>query len=123
MEQHPRWQDRSDAKCTSLTDIMRNHNQVLLDYISRAYYNNYLEKMLIQDHNKIITDHRTMVLQLIENCKNEPNMDKKIQLLYQINSILLKSDQLQILPVASLLSNYYINTILHKIEAAMLSVN
>jgi hypothetical protein len=102
---------------------MRNHNQVLLDYISNGYYNNYLEKMLIQNHNKIITDYRTTVLQLIENCKNEPNMDKKIQMLYQINSILLKSDQLQIIPVASLLTNYYINTVLHKMEAAMLSVN
>ena len=103
---------------------MRNHNQVVLDYISNTCYNNYLEvNMLIQYNNKTIADYRTTVLQLIENCKNEPNMDKKIQLLYHINSILLKSDQLQILPVASLLTNYYINTVLHKIEAAMLSVN
>ena len=79
--------------------------------------------MLIQNQNNKITDYRTTVLQLIENCKNEPNMDKKIQLLYQINSILLKSDQLQILPVASLLTNYYSKTILHKIEAAVFSVN
>jgi hypothetical protein len=79
--------------------------------------------MLIQYNNKTIADYRTTVLQLIENCKNEPNMDKKIQLLYDINSILLKSDQLQILSVASLHTNYYINTVLHKIEADMLSVN
>ncbi|HET7147662.1 MAG TPA: hypothetical protein VFI73_04105 [Candidatus Nitrosopolaris sp.] len=73
----------------------------------------------MQDTNKIIADYRTTVLQLIENCKNEPNMDKKIDLLLQINSILLKPDQLQILPVAALLTNYYINTVLHKIEAAI----
>ena len=58
---------------------MRNHHQVVLDYISNACYSNYLEKMLIQNNNKIIADYRTTVLQLIENCKNEPNMDKKIQ--------------------------------------------
>jgi hypothetical protein len=75
--------------------------------------------MLIQKRNKIIVDYRTNVLQLIEDCKNEPNMDKKIQLLYHINSILLKPDQLQILTISSLLTNYYINTVLHKIEAAM----
>ena len=66
-----------------------------------------------------MTDYRTSVLQLIEDCKNEPNMDKKIQMLYHINSILLKPDRLQILTKSSLLTNYYINTVLHKIEAAM----
>jgi hypothetical protein len=75
--------------------------------------------MLIQNRNKIVADYRTIVLQLIEDCKNEPNMDKKIHLLYHINSILLKPDQLQILTISSLLTNYYINTVLHKIEAAM----
>ena len=75
--------------------------------------------MLIQNRNKIIVDYRANVLQLIEDCKNEPNMDKKIQLLYHINSNLLKPDQLQILTISSLLTNYYINTVLHKIEAAM----
>ncbi len=75
--------------------------------------------MLIQNRNKIIVDYRANVLQLIEDCKNEPNIDKKIQLLYHINSILLKPDQLQILTKSSLLTNYYINTVLHKIEAAM----
>jgi len=75
--------------------------------------------MLIQNRNKIVVDYRANVLQLIEDCKNEPNMDKKIQLLYHINSILLKPDQLQILTKSSLLTNYYINTVLHKIEAAM----
>jgi hypothetical protein len=33
-----------DASYISLTDIMRNHNQVLLDYISNGYYNNYLDE-------------------------------------------------------------------------------
>jgi len=75
--------------------------------------------MLIQNRNKIMADYRTTVLQLIEDCKNEPNMDKKIHLLYHINSILLKPDQIQILTISSLLTNYYINTVLHKIEAAM----
>ena len=102
---------------------MRNQHQVVLDYISNACYNNYLEKMLIQNNNKIIADYHTTILQLVENCKNEPNMKKKIQLLYQINSILLKPDQLEIQSVPSLLTNYYINTVLHKIEAAVLSVN
>ena len=67
---------------------MRNHHQVILDYISNACYSNYLEKMLIQNNSKIIADYRTSVLQLVENCKNESNMDKKdCTFLYQINSI------------------------------------
>jgi hypothetical protein len=75
--------------------------------------------MITQNRNKTAADYRSAVMQLIEDCKNEPNMDKKIQLLYHINSILLKPDQLQILTISSLLTNYYINTVLHKIEAAM----
>lgn len=75
--------------------------------------------MITQNRNKTDADYRSIVMQLIEDCKNEPNMDKKIQLLYHINSILLKPDQLQILTISSLLTNYYINTVLHKIEAAM----
>jgi hypothetical protein len=51
--------------------------------------------------------------QLIEACNNEHNIDKRIEILYHINSILAKQHQLKI---PSLITNAYINTALYKIE-------
>jgi DNA topoisomerase IB len=68
---------------------------------------------------------RDIVLELIKKCKNESDMSKKIAILYEINSYLLKSEQLQIsLPIRSslqqLLTNDYVNTKLDRIEAQIL---
>jgi hypothetical protein len=68
---------------------------------------------------------RDIVLELIKKCRNESDMDKKIAILYEINSYLLKSEQLQIsLPIRSslqqLLTNDYVNTKLDRIEAQIL---
>jgi hypothetical protein len=68
---------------------------------------------------------RDIVLELIKKCRNESDMDKKIAILYEINSYLLKSEQLQIsLPTRSslqqLLTNDYVNTKLDRIEAQIL---
>jgi hypothetical protein len=54
-----------------------------------------------------------LIMQLIEDCNNEHNIDKKIEMLYRINSILAKQHQLKI---PSLITNAYINTALYRIE-------
>jgi hypothetical protein len=74
---------------------------------------------------RITTTSKDIILELIEKCKNESSMNKKIAILYEINSYLLKSEQLQITPPRSssqqqLLTNNYINTELDRIEAKIL---
>jgi hypothetical protein len=54
-----------------------------------------------------------IITQLIEDCNNEHNVDKRIEILYRINSILAKQNQLKI---PSLITNAYINTELYRIE-------
>jgi hypothetical protein len=56
-------------------------------------------------------------LKLIEACRNEPHKDKRIEILNQINSMLLKSDQLSI---PSEFTSKYLNVALHKIEGSLL---
>ena len=55
-----------------------------------------------------------IIQQLIEACNNEHNIDKRIEILYHINSILAK--QHQQLKIPSLITNAYINTALYRIE-------
>ena len=54
-----------------------------------------------------------IIPQLIEDCNNEHNIDKRIEILYHINSILTK--QHQQLKIPSLITNAYINTALYRI--------
>ncbi|MFL6321542.1 MAG: hypothetical protein ACJ71P_06815 [Nitrososphaeraceae archaeon] len=54
-----------------------------------------------------------IIQQLIEDCNNEHNVDKRIEILYRINSILATQHQLKI---PSLITNAYINTALYRIE-------
>jgi hypothetical protein len=54
-----------------------------------------------------------IITQLIEDCNNEHNLDRRIEMLYHINSILAKQHQLKI---PSLITNAYINTALYRIE-------
>ena len=62
---------------------------------------------------KAAYDQQHIISQLIEACNNEHNLDKRIEMLYHINSILLKQHQLKI---PSLITNAYINTALYRIE-------
>jgi hypothetical protein len=55
-----------------------------------------------------------LIQQLIEACNNEHNIDKRIEMLYHINSIL--TQQHQQLKIPSLITNAYINTALYRIE-------
>lgn len=54
-----------------------------------------------------------IIPQLIEDCNNEHNLERRIEMLYHINSILAKQHQLKI---PSLITNAYINTALYRIE-------
>ena len=54
----------------------------------------------------------SIILRLIEECNNEADIDKKIELLYKINSILPKLYQ-ENLP--SLITDDYIDTALYRI--------
>ena len=59
--------------------------------------------------------HRQDIIQqLIEACNNEHNIDKRVEILYHINSILMKEHQQ--IKIPSLITNAYINTALYKIE-------
>jgi predicted DNA-binding protein (UPF0278 family) len=63
---------------------------------------------------EILTDStRITISKLIEECNNEPDIDKKIQLFYKINSILPEKYQPN---VPSLITDDYIDTMLYRIQ-------
>jgi hypothetical protein len=61
----------------------------------------------------------SIISRLIEECNNEVDIDKKIELLYKINSILPKLSQ-ENLP--SLITDDYIDTALYRIYQKMRSI-
>ena len=63
---------------------------------------------------------RITILKLIEECNNEPDTDKKIQLFYRVNSILPSSYQVSI---PSLITDDYIDTTLYRIHQNMQIAN
>ena len=60
---------------------------------------------------------KSIVLRLIEICRNEQDIDKKIETLYHINSLLPKSQKIKI---PSLLTDDYVETALYNIEQAQM---
>lgn len=62
------------------------------------------------------SSYRDVISKLIEDCRNESNKDKRIEMLNQINSMLLKSDQL-IIPYQ--ITSEYFNQVLHKVEGKL----
>jgi predicted DNA-binding protein (UPF0278 family) len=63
---------------------------------------------------EVLTDStRITISKLIEECNNEPDIDKKIQLFYKINSILPEKYQPN---VPSLITDDYIDTMLYRIQ-------
>jgi hypothetical protein len=62
-------------------------------------------------------DHRGSILDLVEECKSEPNIDRRIELLYSINSMLPESQRLKI---PSLITNDYVYQALYKIQEILL---
>ena len=63
------------------------------------------------------SSYQKLLSKLIDDCKNEPNIDKRIEILNDINSRLLEPDQVKIL---SELNNDYIDMVLHKIQTKLL---
>jgi hypothetical protein len=61
----------------------------------------------------------SMILKLIEDCKNELDKRKKIEILKGIDSLLLRSDQIC---ASSLLTVKQINSALDRIEGKLLSL-
>jgi hypothetical protein len=61
----------------------------------------------------------SIISRLIEECNNEVDIDKKIEILYKINSILPKLSQ-ENLP--SLITDDYIDTALYRIYQKMRSI-
>jgi hypothetical protein len=61
----------------------------------------------------------TTVTKLVEECYEEEDMDKKVQILYKINSLLPKSCQINI---PSLITNDYIDIALYRIEENIHSI-
>ena len=63
------------------------------------------------------SSYRDVISKHIEDCRNESDKDRRIEMLNQINSMLLKSDQLII---SSQITNEYFNQVLHKLEGKLL---
>ena len=63
--------------------------------------------------------NHTIVTKLVEECYEEQDMDKKVQILYKINSLLPKSCQINI---PSLITNDYIDIALYRIEENIHSI-
>ena len=57
------------------------------------------------------------ITDLVEECKSEPNIDRRIEMLYAINSMLPESQQLKI---PSLITNDYVYQALYRIEEILL---
>ena len=55
----------------------------------------------------------TSILGMIKECEKEQNVDRKVEILYQINSIMPESEQLKI---PSLITNDYVDVALSRIE-------
>jgi hypothetical protein len=66
------------------------------------------------------SSYYNIILRLIEACRKEPYKDKRAEMLNQINSMLLRSDQLSI---PSKFTSEYVNVALHKIEGSLLLLN
>ena len=77
-----------------------NHHHAVKSSSSPSYYN--------------------IILKLIEACRKDPDKDKRVEMLNQINSMLLKSDQLN---MPSQFTSEYLNVALHKIEGSLLLLN
>ena len=71
---------------------------------------NYLLRM---DRKLTAIIHRTIVAKLIEDCYNEPDIDKKVQILYKINSLLPRS---YCIDIPSLITDDYVDTALYRIQ-------
>jgi len=66
--------------------------------------------------NKLTTAIHHSSIKLVEDCYNESDIDKKVQILYKINSLLPKTCRIDI---PSLITDDYIDTALFQIEKSI----
>ena len=67
----------------------------------------------------ITTQHHAIIAKLIEDCYEEQDIDKKVQILYKINSLLPKTCCINI---PSLITDDYIDAALYRIEENIHSI-
>jgi hypothetical protein len=78
---------------------------------------------MVKQQKKLSVTFQDRISWLITNCKNEPNKDKRIEILNRINSTLLAPDQLNIDQISPLsLTNNHIDILLNRIEAKLMLV-
>jgi hypothetical protein len=65
------------------------------------------------------TTEYTIIAKLVEDCYEEEDIDKKVQILYKINSLLPKPCSINI---PSLITDDYIDTALYRIEENIHSI-
>ena len=74
-------------------------------------------RISLQTQEDVINGYtKDTISKLIEQCNNEPDIDRKIQLFYKINSLLPKPYQVN---VPSLITDDYIDTALYRIHQNM----
>jgi len=66
-----------------------------------------------------MNNRQESIMRLLEECKCEPDLDRKIQMLYVLNSMLPESQRLKI---PSLITNDYVYQALYRIEEMLLVV-
>ena len=75
------------------------------------------------NNNKLTTSNTTtqytIIAKLVEDCYEEEDIDKKVQILYKINSLLPKPCCINI---PSLITDDYIDTALYRIEENIHSI-
>jgi hypothetical protein len=64
-----------------------------------------------------MNNREASIMRLLQECKAEPDLDKKIQMLYTINSMLPK---LQRLKIPSLITSDFVYQALYRIEEMLL---
>jgi hypothetical protein len=67
----------------------------------------------------ITIQHRDIIAKLVEDCYEEEDIDKKVQILYKINSLLPKPCCINI---PSLITDDYIDAALYRIEENIHSI-
>jgi hypothetical protein len=74
------------------------------------------------DNKNKETKYEATVLKLIERCRSADNLDRKLEMLYSINLMLLKSDQLSMPSIkkSRQLTAGYIDDLLHILEGKMI---
>ena len=75
-----------------------------------------MNRVLLSPQDVLTDSTRIAISRSMGECGNESNVDKKIQLFYQMNSMLPKQYQINTPP---LITDDYIDTILYKIHQNM----